>query len=67
VAPPVGAGSYTLFLSKTGEDAVVAWPQADRVLYHSSQEDGWSEKRELKLTNGLTLDRAFEILSQRVR
>ncbi len=67
VAPPVGAGSFTLFLSKTGEDVVVAWPASDRVLYHNSQEEDWSEKRELKLTNGMTLDRAFEILSQRVR
>lgn len=67
-APPVDAGSFTLVLSKSGEDMLVVWPIADRVLYYSSQgEDDWSDRRELKLTNGMTLEKAYEVLSRRVR
>ncbi|HEV2843624.1 MAG TPA: hypothetical protein VG477_02160, partial [Thermoanaerobaculia bacterium] len=67
-APPVDTGAFTLIVSNSGEDMLVVWPLSDRVLYYSSQgEDDWSERRELKLSNGMTLEKAFEVLARRVR
>jgi hypothetical protein len=65
--PQVGTGSTRLFVSENGQDVLIAWAAADRVLYRDSAGAGWNDTRELRLSPGLTLDRALEILEQRVR
>lgn len=66
--PQVGAGSLGVFLAQSGQNLIVSWTQGDRVQYRESlATGGWSEVRELRLTDTATLDRAYQILDQRVR
>lgn len=64
--PEIGAGDVTLFASKTGKDVLVAWSTAQRVLYQESEDDGWRPVREIKLSASVTLQKAYEILEQRM-
>ena len=64
--PEVGAGPVTLFASKTGQDQLIAWAEKDRVKYRVSDGNGWSEAREILFTPGVDLQRAYEILDQRM-
>lgn len=65
--PQVGGGDIRIFVSENGEQLILAWAQADRVRYRSSQGEGWTDIRELVLSENLTQQKAFEILEQRVR
>ena len=65
--PQVGGSSLRLFVSDGGEDMLVSWTEKDRVLYRMSTDDGWTDQREIKLSESVNLDRAYEILAQRVR
>jgi hypothetical protein len=66
--PQVGAGSLGVFLAQSGQNLIVSWTQGDRVQYRESlPSGGWSEVRELRLSDTATLDRAYQILDQRVR
>lgn len=65
--PQVGSNSVRLFVSEDGEDMLISWLEKDRVLYRMSRNDGWTEQREIKLSESVNLDRAYEILTQRVR
>ena len=64
--PEVGAGPVTLFASKTGQDQLIAWAEKDRVKYRMSDGEGWSESREILFSPGVDLQRAYEILDQRM-
>jgi hypothetical protein len=64
-APEVGSGDVSLFVSKTGKDILVAWTEAQRVLYRESQGDEWRGLQEIKLSPNVSLQRAYEILEQR--
>lgn len=64
--PEVGAGAVTLFASKTGQDQLIAWAETDRVKYRMSEGDAWSELREILFSPGVDLQRAYEILDQRM-
>ncbi len=66
-APQTGAGSTRLFLSESGQDVVVAWVEDGRVRYRDSAGAGWSETRELRVSDSLSLERALEIVKSRVR
>jgi len=67
-APQAGSGEIEVFVAQSGRSVIVSWSQADRVLYRESQgDDGWSDVRELRITDTAGLDRAYEILDQRVR
>lgn len=66
-APQVGSGPVEMFVSPNGQSAIVSWSLGDRLLYRESQADGWSEVRELRLSDTTSIDRAYEILDQRVR
>lgn len=65
-APEIGSGEVSLFVSKTGKDVLVAWADAQRVLYRESQGDGWRALQEIKLSPNVSLQRANEILEQRM-
>lgn len=65
--PQVGAGAVEVFLAQSGQNVIVSWSQGDRVSYRESQGEGWSDVRELRLGDTTTIERAYEILDQRVR
>jgi hypothetical protein len=66
LAPQVGQGTISLFASGTGEDVLVAWAQAERVLYVTSKGNDWNAVREIRLTDSVDLQRAYSILAQRL-
>jgi hypothetical protein len=66
-APAVGSGPVRVFVSEMATSALVSWTGKDRVYYRDTQGDGWSGVRELKLTDSIDLDRAYEVLRQRVQ
>jgi hypothetical protein len=65
--PQVATTGVRLFVSEGGEDMLVAWTEKDKVLYRLSNDGGWSNQREIKLSDSMNLDRAYELLAQRVR
>ena len=65
--PQVGSNSIRLFVSENGENMLISWTEKDRVLYRMSKNDGWTEQREIRLSDSVSLERAYEILTQRVR
>ncbi len=65
--PQVGSNGVRLFTSESGEDMLIAWNEKDRVLYRMSKNDGWTDQREIRLSEAVNLERAYEILAQRVR
>lgn len=65
--PQVGSNGVRLFVSENGEDMLLSWTEKDRVLYRMSKNDGWTDQREIRLSESVNLERAYEILTQRVR
>jgi hypothetical protein len=65
--PAVGAGAVRLFASEQGENLIVSWAQADKVVYCNSRDAGWTDPRELRLSDNLDLAKAYEVLEQRLR
>jgi hypothetical protein len=65
-APNTGAGDVRLFAAQSGASLIVSWAQADKVLYCSSTDNGWTEPRELRFTDGFDLGKAYEVLQQRL-
>src|SRR6185295_12862787 len=66
-APAIGPGAVRVFVSETGANALVSWTGKDRVFYRDSQGNGWSDVRELKLSDGFDLNQAYDVLDQRVQ
>ena len=66
-APAIGAGAVRVFVSETGANALVSWAGKDRVFYRDSVGNGWSDVRELKLSDSLDLNQAYDVLDQRVQ
>jgi hypothetical protein len=66
-APRMGSTGTQLFLSETGDDAIVAWTDSGKVLYLQSQGTGWSNQKQINLTGSLDAPHAFDILKQRAR
>jgi hypothetical protein len=64
--PQVGQGAVSFLLSRSGEEVLVAWAQADRVQYITSNGADWNVMREIPLSTTISLERAFEILAQRL-
>ncbi len=65
--PTGGTGTVRIFVSQTGENLIVSWAQADRVVYRNSQGSGWSDPKELRFSDSLNLAKAYDILDQKVR
>jgi hypothetical protein len=66
-APRVGSGTVRLFVSPTGEDMIASWALTDRVVYRINRDGGWSDPKELRFSDNLSLAKAYDILDQRVR
>ncbi|HWN41440.1 MAG TPA: hypothetical protein VNW71_04430 [Thermoanaerobaculia bacterium] len=64
--PEVGEGSIKMFVSEKGQDVLLAWINEQRVLYVETLEAGWSDVREIRLTEDLDSARALKMLEQRV-
>ncbi|HEX4965887.1 MAG TPA: hypothetical protein VF173_34075 [Thermoanaerobaculia bacterium] len=66
-APQVGSAGIQLFLSESGDDAIVAWSDTGKLLYRLSQDSGWSDPRQITLTSSLDAPHAYTLLKQRAR
>lgn len=60
----VGAG-VQLFLSRNGQEACLAWPGENKVIYRESAGAGWADPQEISLGDALDLGTAMAILAQR--
>jgi hypothetical protein len=65
--PRVGPGNVVVFVSDAGEDALISWAQADKLLYRLSSDSTWSDPRELDFSPTVDIDKAYDILAQRIR
>jgi len=65
--PRVGPGNVVVFVSEAGEDALVSWAQADKVLYRLSSDATWTDPRTLLFSPTVDIAKAYDILGQRVR
>ena len=67
--PQVGTTGLRLFVSDDGGDMLIGWTEKDKdkVLYRITNGGGWSDQKEIKLSDSVNLDRAYELLAQRVR
>jgi hypothetical protein len=66
-APQMGSTGPQLFLSQTGDDAIVAWTDSGNILYLQSQGTGWSNQNQINLAGSLDAPSAYNILKQRAR
>jgi hypothetical protein len=65
-APETGSNAQ-VFVSESGERALICWADKNRVVYRESNGAGWTAPLELRLSDSVDLQRAYEILEQRVR
>jgi len=65
--PRVGPGTVKLFVSEDGSDVLVSWAQTDKVIYRLSKDAGWTDTLTLALSPTLDINKAYDILGQRVR
>jgi len=65
-APEIGNGAVSLFASKSGKEVLVAWVEPERVRYRESNGDDWKKIQEIKLSPSVDLERAYQILEQRM-
>lgn len=68
--PDVGTASadtLRVFISESGDNVLIAWPDKNRVLYRDTKGDQWNAVREIKLSDSVDLSRAYEILERLVR
>ncbi|MFY9820809.1 MAG: hypothetical protein WAM82_05470 [Thermoanaerobaculia bacterium] len=65
--PQLGSTGTQIFLSESGDDAIVAWLDTGRVFYFQSQGTGWSSQKQINLSASLDAPHAFNILKQRAR
>ncbi len=65
--PRVGPGTVKLFSSQSGDNLIVSWAQSDRVFYRNVRGDGsWSDPKQLIFSNNLDVNKAYQILGQRL-
>ncbi|MDP9120449.1 MAG: hypothetical protein M3O15_03630 [Acidobacteriota bacterium] len=67
VPATVGSDSDMMFISQTGMNILISWMKKGNLLYQSSNGQSWSDPLEFKLSDGVDLSRAHDILLQRVR
>ena len=46
-AIPALASQVSLHLSRSGDNVIVTWPEADRLVYEESEGNDWSSQREI--------------------
>lgn len=62
---PVVEGPATLFLSRTGDHAIVVWSTESEVFYQETQGENWGDTQRVELRDGLGRDDVYRILSER--
>lgn len=58
-------GEATLFLSRTGNEALVAWNDGDNVVYRETEGVSWSDPQWIEFREGLDQQTAYSILANR--
>lgn len=64
--PAAATEESSVFLSRRGSDAIVAWSDDARVFYLESEGDAWSEVRTIELGTRLGVAEALEGLERRI-
>lgn len=64
--PEIGSGPTTLFLSRDGKEALVAWQQGEVLYFRETNGIDWSEVHSLELGPDLDLAQAQAVLEQRI-
>lgn len=64
--PATGPGPVLVFLSGSGEHALVAWDQDGALRYRETTPDAWGEVHGLEIGPRLSFDQAIEVLKQRI-
>ncbi|MES1242307.1 MAG: hypothetical protein ABUT39_11865 [Acidobacteriota bacterium] len=65
-APEIGSNAQ-VFISEGGERALLCWAEKNQVVYREGTAAGWTAPLEIRLSDSVDLQRAYEILEQRVR
>jgi len=64
--PEVTGKSVRFFPAKSGKSLIVAWPANGKIQYLESQDGGWSRVKEMILSVSLDLDRAYQVLEDKM-
>lgn len=65
--PTVESGRpIEMFLSESGQGLIVSWIEGDRLRFLQSQQEGWSDVREIRISSSLNLSQAYQILLKKV-
>ena len=62
-----GVGPASVFASRDGRDVVIAWQVDDQLRYVELTPSGWSAEMSLVVGDGLSVERALEVVEHRVR
>lgn len=65
--PRIGEGPTTILASTTGAAVLVAWEEGGQLRYRENFGSGWSEVRVLALGAGLSRERAYRFLEERIQ
>jgi len=64
-APHVG-GEVSLFLSRAGYDALIAWEYNGYVFFQESEGSSWGDREQIELSDTLTRDDVLDMLADRI-
>jgi len=64
-APQVG-GKVSMFLSRAGYDALIAWEYNGYVFFQESEGSSWGAREQIELSGTLTRDDVLELLANRI-
>lgn len=65
-APDLPVGDVSVFLSKRGTDAIIAWSDGTGVFYRETEGSEWSAVRTIEVGPNLGTAAAFEALAERI-
>lgn len=66
-APRIGSGPTTILASATGGAVLVAWEEGGELRYRENFGSGWSDVRVLVVGAGLSRERAYRFLEERIQ
>lgn len=67
LAPETGSGPTAIYLSRSGEDALVAWQDDQTIRYRETTASGWSDVQTLPLGPDDDIATAYDLLANRIR
>jgi len=65
--PRIGEGPTTILASTTGAAVLVAWEEGGQLRYRENFGSGWSAVRVLAFSAGLSRERAYRFLEERIQ